>query len=54
MLFWYVLLGWLLELVTLRARSDAFKDLEIIVLRHELAMPRTARPGVENRPDDVQ
>jgi putative transposase len=37
-LFCYVLLRWLLELVTLRARSDAFKDLEIIVLRHELAI----------------
>jgi hypothetical protein len=37
-LFCYVLLRWLLELVTLRRRSDAFKNLEIIVLRHELAI----------------
>src|SRR5262245_31971762 len=45
-LFCYVLLPWLLELVTLRLRSDAFKELEIIVLRHELAILRrtTRRP----------
>jgi len=41
-LFCYVLLRWLLELVTLRRQSDAFKDLEIIVLRHELAILRRA------------
>src|SRR5262249_45960894 len=42
--FCYVLLRWLLEFVTLRARADAFKDLEIIVLRHELAiLRRTSR-----------
>jgi putative transposase len=40
MLFCYVLLRWLLELLTLRPRSDAFKDVEIIVLRHELAILR--------------
>jgi putative transposase len=40
----YVLLRWLLEFVALRARSKEFKDLEIIVLRHELAiLRRTAR-----------
>ena len=38
MVFCYVLLRWLLKLVTLRRQSDAFKDLEIIVLRHELAI----------------
>ena len=43
MLFCYVLLRWLLELVTLRRRSDAFKELEIIVLRHELAILRRTR-----------
>src|SRR5262245_14560698 len=39
-LFCYVFLRWLLALVTLRPRSDAFKELEIIVLRHELAILR--------------
>src|SRR4029453_13361605 len=52
-LFCYVLLRWLLELVTLRPRSDAFKDLEIIVLRHELAIfrrpPRRRRTGAVDR-----
>jgi hypothetical protein len=42
--FCYVLLRWLLEFVTLYARSKDFKELEIIVLRHELAiLRRTAR-----------
>ncbi len=39
----YVLLRWLLEFVTLRARSMEFKELEIIVLRHELAILRRTR-----------
>ena len=40
----YVVLRWLLEFVALRGRSKEFKDLEIIVLRHELAiLQRTAR-----------
>ena len=40
----YVVLRWLPEFVALRARSKEFKDLEIIVLRHELAiLRRTAR-----------
>jgi putative transposase len=44
----YVLLRWLLEFVALRARSKEFKDLEIIVLRHELAILRrtTRRPAI--------
>ena len=44
--FSYVLLRWLLELVALRGRSKDFKELEIIVLRHELAILRrtTRRP----------
>ena len=36
----YVAVRWLLEIVTLRARSREFKELEIIVLRHELAILR--------------
>ena len=44
----YVLLRWLLEFVALRARSREFKDLEIIVLRHELVILRrtTRRPSI--------
>jgi transposase InsO family protein len=44
----YVLLRWLLEFVALRARPKEFKDLEIIVLRHELAILRrtTRRPAI--------
>jgi hypothetical protein len=36
----------LLQLAALRGRSNDFKELEIVVLRHELAMPRrhTSRP----------
>jgi len=36
----YVSLRWLLEFVALRARSKEFQELEIIVLRHELAILR--------------
>jgi hypothetical protein len=43
--FCYVLLRWLLECVALRARSSEFKDLEIVVLRHELAILRRTRRG---------
>ncbi len=44
----YLFLRWLLEFVTLRARSREFKELEIIVLRHELAILRrtTRRPPI--------
>ena len=34
----YVLLRWLLEFVVLRVRSKELKELEIVVLRHELAI----------------
>jgi hypothetical protein len=36
---------WVLQLAALRFRSSDFKDLEIVVLRHELAIMRrrTAR-----------
>jgi hypothetical protein len=42
-LFWllcYLLVRCLLQLVLLRRRSKEFKELEIIVLRHELAVLR--------------
>ena len=44
----YVSLRWLLEFGVLRVRSDEFKELEIVVLRHELAILRrkTRRPAV--------
>jgi len=44
----YVLLRWLLGLVVLRVRSAELKDLEIVVLRHELAILRrsTRRPTI--------
>ena len=50
-MFWsfsYLLCRWLLQLVLLRRRSDAFKELEIVVLRHELAVlrRRTRRPAI--------
>jgi putative transposase len=38
--FWYVLVGRLLQLAALRFRSQEFKELEIVVLRHELAVLR--------------
>ena len=37
---WYTALRWLLQLAVLRVRSSEFKDLEIVVLRHELAILR--------------
>ena len=36
----YTALKWMLQPVVLRGRSNEFKDLEIIVLRHELAILR--------------
>ena len=42
----YLILRRVLELVVLRFRSNAFEELEIVVLRHELAVlqRRTCRP----------
>jgi transposase InsO family protein len=50
--FCCLLLRQLLQLLALQVRSDDFKDLEILVLRHELAMLRrgTRRPAI--RPID--
>ena len=44
----YVLLRWLLEFAVLRVRSKDLKELEIVVLRHELAILRrkTRRPAI--------
>jgi putative transposase len=44
----YTLLRQVLGLLTLQVRSDAWKDLEILVLRHELAMlrRRSRRPAI--------
>jgi hypothetical protein len=39
---WYLMLQRLLQLAALRFRSDEFKELEIVVLRHELAVLLTA------------
>jgi hypothetical protein len=42
-LFWsfcYLLFRCVLQLASLRPRSDDFKELEIVVLRHELAVLR--------------
>ena len=46
--FCYLVLRQVLQLLALRVRSDDFKDLEILVLRHELAMLRrqTRRPAI--------
>ena len=46
--FCYLLIRQVLQLLALQVRSDDFKDLEILVLRHELAMlrRRTRRPAV--------
>ena len=44
----YTVLQWILQLAALRFRSNEFKDLEIVVLRHELAIlrRRTRRPAM--------
>jgi hypothetical protein len=40
LLLCYTALQWMLQPVVLRGRSNEFKDLEIIVLRHELGILR--------------
>ena len=44
----YMVLRWLLRLIVLRTRSNECKELEIVVLRHELATlrRRTRRPAI--------
>jgi hypothetical protein len=46
--FWYLALRQILQLLTLHLRSQDFKDVEILVLRHEVAMLRrqTRRPAI--------
>jgi hypothetical protein len=54
-LFWsfcYVVLARLLQLAALRFRSEEFKELEIVVLRHELAVLRRQAGRPELRTDD--
>jgi putative transposase len=52
-LFWslcYLALRCLFQLVLLRPRSEDFKELEIVVLRHELSVLRrqTSRPQLRS------
>jgi hypothetical protein len=54
-LFWsfcYLVLRRLLQLVALRFRSEEFKELEIVVLRHELTVLRRQVARPELRPAD--
>ena len=47
-MFWsisYLVCRCLLQLVLLRRRSEAFKELEIVVLRHELSVLRRQATG---------
>jgi transposase InsO family protein len=51
-LFWslgYLAFRWLLQIVLLRPRSEGFKELEIVVLRHELSVLRrqAGRPQLQ-------
>jgi hypothetical protein len=50
----YGLICWLLEFGVLRVRSEEFKELEIVILRHELAiLKRTTRRPVITAVDRV-
>ncbi len=54
-MFWsfcYVALGRFLQLAALRFRSEEFKELEIVVLRHELAVLRRQAGRAELRAAD--
>jgi putative transposase len=48
----YLLVRRVLQLAVLRFRSDEFKELEIVVLRHELAVLRRQLARTELRPAD--
>ncbi len=48
----YLVVWRLLELLVLLARGDASKDLEIVVLRHELSILRRQAPGPAFTPGD--
>ncbi len=54
-MFWslcYLMVQRLLQLAALRFRSDEFKELEIVVLRHELAVLRRQLARPELSPPD--
>jgi putative transposase len=46
--FCYIVVRHVLQMLAFRARSDDFKELEILVMRHELAIlrRRTRRPAI--------
>ena len=48
----YLALRCLLQLVLLRARSEGFKELEIVVLRDELSVLRRQTGRPQPRPSD--
>jgi hypothetical protein len=48
----YLMLGRSIELLVLLARGDAAKDLELMVLRHQLGVPRRQVPRPKLGPAD--
>jgi hypothetical protein len=43
----YLMISKLMAWLVLRARSDAAKEIEILVLRHQLAVPRRRAPRTQ-------